>query len=101
MLYNFIVLLSYLWCQTSSISSQAPDPDPGWFSESRTYVECLAQIMNIKIGLLKYIHSIEFKNLFVIEPRVQVFCNPGSRFFWGAKTGSTPLIKWKRIHNLS
>ena len=38
-------LFSYFWCQTSPVSSGAPDPepvriltdpDPGWFSESST-----------------------------------------------------------------
>ena len=39
-------LFSYFWCQTSSVSPKAPDPDsdtinpdPGWFSESRTSMD--------------------------------------------------------------
>ena len=59
-------LFSYFWCQTSSVSPRAPDPvqiltDPGWFSESRTSMECLTpKVWKLSRRLLKwsYFHLI-------------------------------------------
>ena len=51
-------LFSYFWCKTFSVSCRAPDPvrilpdpDPSWFSGSRTSMERLTQ----KTGLANYL----------------------------------------------
>ena len=73
------------------------DPDPGWFSESRTSMERLTtKVRKPKRWHLKFskiIHLIEFeKSLFVRGTEPQI------RFFW-PKPDPHPWIEQKSKHD--